>query len=149
VRGKLVPQDPKDEPAAELLKRIAAEKARLVKTGEARGAQSGLTIDYAAFSMTPPAGWSLSRLATISRRIHYGFTASANAALKDVRMLRITDIQDNGVDWSSVPGCLIDADEVEQYKLHKGDILIARTGGTIGKTFLVRNVPVTAVLRLI
>jgi type I restriction enzyme S subunit len=36
VRGKLVPPDPKDEPAAELLKRIAAEKARLVKTGEIR-----------------------------------------------------------------------------------------------------------------
>ena len=32
VRGKLVPQDPNDEPASELLKRIAAEKARLVKS---------------------------------------------------------------------------------------------------------------------
>ena len=34
VRGKLVPQDPNDEPASELMKRIAAEKARLVKAGE-------------------------------------------------------------------------------------------------------------------
>ena len=39
VRGKLVPQDPKDEPASELLKRIAAEKARLVKAGEIRKAK--------------------------------------------------------------------------------------------------------------
>ena len=36
VRGKLVPQDPSDEPASELLKRIAKEKARLVKAGEIR-----------------------------------------------------------------------------------------------------------------
>ena len=34
VRGKLVPQDPNDEPASELLKRIAAEKAELVKQGK-------------------------------------------------------------------------------------------------------------------
>ena len=40
VRGKLVPQDPKDEPAAELLKRIAAEKARLVKAGEIKKEKS-------------------------------------------------------------------------------------------------------------
>ena len=53
--------------------------------------------------------------------------------------------RDNAVEWSTVPGCNIDADTVDQYKLEKGDILIARTGGTIGKTFLVRDVPVTAV----
>ena len=36
VRGKLVPQDPKDEPASELLRQITKEKARLVKAGDAR-----------------------------------------------------------------------------------------------------------------
>jgi type I restriction enzyme S subunit len=60
-------------------------------------------------------------------------------------MLRITDIQENAVDWPSVPGCSIDPETVEQYKLQQGDILIARTGGTIGKTFLVGDVPITAV----
>ncbi|WP_370374914.1 restriction endonuclease subunit S [Candidatus Chloroploca sp. Khr17] len=84
-------------------------------------------------------------MSMVSRRIHYGFTASANAALKEVRMLRITDIQDNSVDWLNVPGCVINKENVNQYKLEKGDILIARTGGTIGKTFLVRDIPVTAV----
>ena len=145
VRGKLVPQDPNEEPAVELLKRIAAEKARLVKAGEIRRQEFTPDLDHSAFPVTAAVGWALTRLATISRRIHYGYTASADAALKDVRLLRITDIQNNAVDWSSVPGCLIGADEVDQYKLDKGDILIARTGGTIGKTFLVRDVPVTAV----
>jgi hypothetical protein len=127
VRGKLVPQDPQDEPASELLKRIAKEKARLVKAGEVRRDQPLPMVDQGYFPMNAPIGWALTRLAAISRRIHYGFTASADADLKDVRMLRITDIQDNAVDWSSVPGCVIDADKVDQYKLEKGDILIART----------------------
>ena len=145
VRGKLVPQNPNDEPASELLNRIAKEKARLVKAGEVRRDQPLPMVDQDDFPMSAPIGWALTRLAAISRRIHYGFTASADANLKDVRMLRITDIQDNAVDWSSVPGCVIDGDNVEQYKLKKGDILIARTGGTIGKTFLIRDVSVTAV----
>jgi len=145
VRGKLVPQDPNGEPASDLLNRIAKEKARLVKAEEVRRDQPLPMVDQGDFPMSAPIGWALTRLAAISRRIHYGFTASADANLKDVRMLRITDIQDNAVDWSSVPGCVIDGDNVDQYKLEKGDILIARTGGTIGKTFLIRDVPVTAV----
>lgn len=143
--GKLVPQDANDEPASELLKRIAEEKARLVNAGEIGSHELLTEIDTSAFPVEQPAGWVLTRLATISRRIHYGYTASADADLKDVRMLRITDIQENAVDWPSVPGCLIGPETVEQYKLHEGDILIARTGGTIGKTFLVGDVPITAV----
>jgi type I restriction enzyme S subunit len=145
VRGKLVPQDANDEPARELLKRIAKEKARLVEAGEIRSEGPPIEIDKGRFPMVPPAGWMLARLAAISRRIHYGYTASADVALKDVRMLRITDIQENAVDWPCVPGCLIEPDSVNQYRLQKGDILIARTGGTIGKTFLVGDVPLTAV----
>jgi type I restriction enzyme, S subunit len=144
VRGRLVPQDSNDEPASELVNRIAAEKARSLTAGD--GAQKGgPDVNYAAFPVVPPTGWVLTRLGMISRRIHYGYTASAVAALEDVRLLRITDIQGGDVDWQSVPGCVIDPSEVDQYKLEKGDVLIARTGGTIGKTFLVRDTPVTAV----
>jgi type I restriction enzyme, S subunit len=60
-------------------------------------------------------------------------------------LLRITDIQNNVVDWPSVPGCEIAKDEVAQYQLERGDILVARTGGTVGKTYLVQDVPVVAV----
>jgi type I restriction enzyme S subunit len=145
VRGKLVEQDPKDEPAAELLKRMQAEKGRLVKDGKLSKQQPVAQIGVQELPFLAPSGWEWARLATISRRIHYGYTASANPSLRDVRMLRITDIQNNLVDWPSVPGCEISEREVEQYKLRQGDILIARTGGTIGKTFLVGQIPVTAV----
>ena len=57
----------------------------------------------------------------------------------------ITDIQDNSVDWFSVPGCEIGEKALLQFKLEKGDILVARTGGTIGKSFLVQDVPVAVV----
>jgi type I restriction enzyme, S subunit len=145
VRGKLVAQDPNDEPASELLKRIQAEKARLVKEGILRRQQLERFIDDAQLPFRAPVGWCWVRLAIISRRIHYGFTASANKSLKEVRLLRITDIQNNSVNWALVPGCEISQRETDQYKLERGDILIARTGGTIGKTFLVGHTPVTAV----
>ncbi len=145
VRGQLVPQDPNDEPASKLLQRIQAEKAQLVKEGKMRRQEPAPQLEDKELPFQVPPGWRWARLATISRRIHYGYTASANQSIKDVRLLRITDIQNNSVEWSSVPGCEISDDEVGQYKLNQGDILIARTGGTIGKTFLVRQIPLTAV----
>jgi len=144
VRGRLLDQNPKDEPASQLLKRIEAEKVQLVKDGKISNHKSFPAIADHDLPFQAPSGWQWARLGNISRKIHYGFTASANASLTEVRLLRITDIQNNS-DWPTVPGCEISGTEVDQYRLEKGDILIARTGGTIGKTFLVSEVPVTAV----
>ena len=145
VRGKLLEQDPTDEPAAELVKKIEAEKAQLSQ--EIKGPRSRRTTAQNGddFPYEVPANWKWCRLAELSSRIHYGYTASANQSLQEVRLLRITDIQNNRVNWESVPGCEIEAGQVDQYLLSEGDILIARTGGTIGKSFLVKNIPVTAV----
>ena len=145
VRGKLVKQDPNDEPAAELVKRIAAEKVWLVKAREIRNPKQVSAINADECFFDSPRGWEWKRLSEISRKIHYGFTASANNMIDAVRLLRITDIQDNSVDWVSVPGCEIGEKALPQFKLEKGDILVARTGGTIGKSFLVQDVPVVAV----
>jgi len=62
VRGKLVPQDPKDEPASELLKRIAAEKARLVKAGDIRKGNPLLPISADELPFELPSGWAWARL---------------------------------------------------------------------------------------
>jgi type I restriction enzyme S subunit len=145
VRGKLVEQDPRDETASELLLRIQKEKAQLVRAGKLKLLDPVIDLSDQEMPFSTPSSWAWAQLANISRRIHYGFTASANRSLRTVRLLRITDIQNNLVDWSFVPGCEITADEVAQYRLDENDILIARTGGTIGKTFLVRQIPVTAV----
>ena len=145
VRGKLVEQDPADESASELLKRIAAEKARMVKAGEIRKPKRMPVLDTDELPFCLPHKWAWTRLFEMSRKIHYGFTASANRMVEAVRLLRITDIQDNRVDWLSVPGCEIEENVLPKFRLEKGDVLIARTGGTVGKSFLVQDVPVTAV----
>lgn len=61
VRGKLVPQDPKDEPASELLKRIAKEKAQLVKEGKARRQDPLPEADLNQAPFDLPTGWAWGR----------------------------------------------------------------------------------------
>ena len=56
-------------------------------------------------------------------------------------MVRISDIQDGEVLWATVPFCHINKSEIDTYLLQKDDILFARTGGTVGKSFLVNDVP--------
>lgn len=65
VRGKLVTQDPNDEPASELLKRIAAEKAELVKQGKIKKQkpQPEISEDEKPFEL--PEGWEWTRLGDI------------------------------------------------------------------------------------
>jgi type I restriction enzyme, S subunit len=65
VRGKLVPQDSRDEPASELLKRIAAEKARLVKTGQIRDKPALASVSDSETPFVVPATWQWVRLANI------------------------------------------------------------------------------------
>ncbi|MCI4677732.1 hypothetical protein K9U39_14280 [Rhodoblastus acidophilus] len=65
VRGKLVPQEPKNESAFALLKQIAVEKARLVKIGEIRKEKPLPSIKLGMEPFKLPAGWALVRLGTI------------------------------------------------------------------------------------
>ena len=62
VRGKLVGQDPNDEPAVELVKEIEAEKARLVKAGEIRNQGCLAKIEQGEMPFALPAGWEWVRL---------------------------------------------------------------------------------------
>ena len=92
-----------------------------------------------------PKGWVWVRLGDICERIHYGYTASAIHNNNGMKLLRITDIQNDKVNWNEVPSCQISDLECNKYLLNENDILIARTGGTIGKSYLVKNINVKAV----
>lgn len=80
--------------------------------------------------------WKKTTLKEISTEIAYGYTASANFEKIGPKFLRITDIVPYFVDYNTVPCCKIDNKKHNQYKLEKGDILIARTGATTGYNYL-------------
>lgn len=80
------------------------------------------------------------RLKSLVERPQYGLTASA--AVRDgPRFLRITDITEEGIDWSTVPSCATDPPAGTRYTLLDGDLVVARIGATTGKAWLVRQPP--------
>ena len=164
IQGKLVPQDPNEEPASVLLERIRAEKARLVKEKKIKKDKNESIIYrgednsyYEKFLATGevkcideeipfeiPQGWEWERWGNLSQSIQYGYNAPA-LEKGTIKMVRISDIQNNKVLWEKVPYCIIEEKDIETYLLEVNDILFARTGGTVGKSFLVEEVPEPAI----
>ncbi|MDQ5962626.1 MAG: type restriction enzyme subunit [Patescibacteria group bacterium] len=88
-------------------------------------------------------GWQEKEIKDICEHPQYGFTASSSQNKIGPKMLRITDIQDGIVNWDTVPYCK--CDDVEKYQLKKDDIVFARTGATVGKSFLIKDEPKNSV----
>jgi type I restriction enzyme, S subunit len=79
-----------------------------------------------------PEGWERETLAQLCESIDYGYTASAEQEEVGPKFLRITDIVPSFIDWPSVPYCQIEDDKLSKFRLSEGDIVIARTGATVG-----------------
>jgi type I restriction enzyme S subunit len=79
-----------------------------------------------------PEGWQLKRLADMCASIEYGYTASSEPEAIGPKFLRITDIVPPTIDWSTVPHCQIEKERTDKYSLREGDIVVARTGATVG-----------------
>ena len=163
IRGKLVPQDPNDELASVLLERIREQKQQMVKEGKLKKKDikndsviflGEDNLHYEKFAdgsvkcieeeipFELPEGWCWTRLGCITDVIQYGLSNSAEST-GDYRLLRITDIQNGCVNWDTVPFTC--TDEPEKYLLHKDDIVFARTGATVGKSFLITDLPYASV----
>ena len=80
-----------------------------------------------------PKNWEVARLGDMGE-FQYGVTASAIKENTGVKLLRITDITNQGIEWEAVPYCNVTESEVSKYRLKIGDILFARIGATTGKT---------------
>jgi type I restriction enzyme S subunit len=132
VRGQLVPQDPNDEPASELFKRIQAEKARLVKEGKIKKERPLPDIGESSVLFDLPDGWSWVRLGDLSQLVTSGsrdwakfysgegaiFVRMGNLSRSSYR-LRLDNIQRVKPPTDS---------EGARTKLEEGDILISITG---------------------
>jgi len=81
--------------------------------------------------------WPMVKLKEVTKLIDYGLTASASKDCHGPRFLRITDLEENGVDWKNVPRCICDDKKKSKNLLVKGDIVFARTGATTGKSYLI------------
>jgi len=86
-----------------------------------------------------PSNWVWSRLSVCCNKLQYGYTMSSNSEEVGPHFLRITDIQDNLVNWNEVPYCEISKEDYIKYRLFKNDIVVARTGATTGKSFLINE----------
>ena len=74
--------------------------------------------------------------------MQYGYTETATTEPVGPKFLRITDIAQNYIDWNGVPYCPISEKNHEKYVLSEGDVVVARTGATVGYAKMVgRNIP--------
>lgn len=91
-----------------------------------------------------PIGWVWTTLGGISSRPQYGWTTKAITGDGSVRLLRTTDISKGCIDWDAVPFCTEIPENLAEYLLDAGDIVISRAG-SVGVSYLLQQVPVQSV----
>jgi type I restriction enzyme S subunit len=147
VRGKLVAQDAADEPASELLKRIAAEKARLVKVGEIRKPKPLDPVDAHPFEL--PSSWKWVRLGQIAELVRgISFPASAKSIVPAngrIPCFRSGNVQSSTI-WSDFIYVPEDTLTSPDQLVRSGDILIsiANSYALVGKCCIVNDTPYPA-----
>ena len=139
IHGKLVPQDPNDEPASVLLERIRAEKERLIKEGKIKKSKkSAKTSDTPHYENVPfevPEGWAWCKLGDIVNfQGGYAYKSNTYVYLSDWQVIRIGNVKNDNLILDIQPVFVEDivAKETEKYLLQKDDILFTMTG-TKGK----------------
>lgn len=144
IQGKLVEQRKEEGTGEDLYIVIQNEKKKLIEEGKIKKTKVLPEISEDEFPFDIPDSWKWVRLGEISQSVQYGYNAPAQIKGR-IKMVRISDIQDESVCWENVPYCDIKEEEIEQYLLKNNDILFARTGGTVGKSFLVKNIHENAI----
>ena len=139
VMGKLVPQNPNDEPASELLKKIAAEKAQLIKDGKLKKSKPLPPITDYEKPFELPRDWEWVRLGDVTAKITDGDHQTPKRIETGEMLLSAKNVRDGFVDFDDV-----DHISVEDYEKSRerclpetGDLMMVSVGGTIGRSSLV------------
>lgn len=138
MQGKLVPQDPSDPPASQLLKEIEAEKSRLWRDGKIKASKPIPEINPAEMPHELPDGWSWARLASIGNIFNGN---SINASEKDANYRGVegtpyiaTKDVGYGVEPLDYENGVFIPESQKQFRIaHKGAVLICAEGGSAGK----------------
>ncbi|MFO0688358.1 MAG: restriction endonuclease subunit S [Myxococcota bacterium] len=138
IHGKLVAQDPHDEPASELLERIAREKARMVKVGNGRVRNISSRARDGQIEFDCPSGWSLTELGAIAVKITDGAHRTPTYVDRGVPFVSVKDFSGGKLDLSSTRFIPENEHRIlyQRCDPRRGDILIGRIG-TLGKAVLV------------
>ena len=139
IHGKLVPQDPNDEPASVLLERIKAEKEHLVKEGKIkRSKKSAKTSDTPHYENVPfevPSSWVWTTLSEVGTWQSGGTPSRSNKSYYggNIPWLKTGDLNDGLI--SNIPESITEeAVANSSAKINPtGSVLIAMYGATIGK----------------
>lgn len=130
VRGRLVSQDPNDEPASELLKRIRAEKDRLIKEGKIKRDKHlpPLIEDDKPYDL--PASWEWVRLGDLLPEFQNGASSRGDEGGTSTVVLRLADIKNGQISLAAPRTIPINRGDISKYRLIGGDILIVRVNGS-------------------
>jgi type I restriction enzyme S subunit len=141
VMGKLVPQDPNNEPASELLNRITSEKAKLVKDGKIKKEKPLSLINKKDEPYGLPKGWAWARIGNATLFSEYGISAKTFEMEDGIPVLKMGDIQDGKVLLGGQKKAGRDFEGIDELMLEDGDLLYNRTNSAelVGKTGIFRG----------
>lgn len=136
IHGKLVPQDPNDEPASVLLERIKVEKEQLIKEGKIkRSRKSAKTSDTPHYPYLLPKGWKWANITEVTSKITDGtHNSPVNLPIGDYKYVTAKNIKTLGVVLDNITYVSKEVhDEIyARCNPEKGDILYIKDGATTG-----------------
>ena len=148
MQGKLVEQDPNDESVEVLLEKIRAEKQKLFEEGKIKKKDLEISIvsqgdDNSYYEEVPydiPESWMFVKLNVVAN-IFSGYSfKSSEYSNEGIRIVRISDFDENGLINKNIVRQK-DQEKFNKFEIYQNDILLAMTGGTVGKNTILQTLP--------